>query len=117
MYAVSLSIAPEPCGLAVTSFSTGLTQRQRLLSITASTPRFLMGSPLPLAASERITWEPCGWRQPRGYTGLIPPAAELHDIFTILMIPAALSRIASMLRPRTGRGDCGWKALTGWTNW
>src|SRR5271155_2585749 len=117
MYALSLSIALEPYGLAVIGFSTGLIPRQRPLSITASIQRFLMNSPLPLNASVRITRESCGWRQKRGYTGLIPPAAEPHDILTILMIPAALLQIASILRRRTGRGDCGWQALTGWTSW
>jgi hypothetical protein len=48
---------------------------QRPLSITASTQRYLMNSPLPLNASVRITRESCGWRQKRGYTGLIPPVA------------------------------------------
>ena len=86
-------------------------------NIIASTQRFLMNSPLPLTASVRITREPCGWRQPRGYTGLIPPAAEPHDMLIILMIPAALQQRASMLRPKTGRGDCGWQAPTGWTSW
>ena len=54
-----------------------------------SSQRFLMNFPLPLNASVRIARESCGWQQKRGYTGLIPPVAEPHDILIILMIPAA----------------------------
>src|SRR5271156_2213809 len=107
MYAVCLSITPEPCGLAVIGFSTGLTQRQKPSSTTASTQRFLMDSPRPLTAFAMITKESCGWRQPRGYTGSIPPAAKPHDILIIPTIPAALPQLAPMLRRRTGKGDCG----------
>src|ERR1700722_13009177 len=113
MYAPCLSIAPEPYGLAVIGFSTDLTQRRRRLSITAFTQTFQMNSPLPLTAFVTITRESCGWRQPKGCTGSILPAAEAHDILIILTIPAALHPRASILRRRTERADCGWQTVGG----
>ena len=48
MYAVCLSIAPGPCGLAVSGFSTGLTQRQKPFSITRIYTEISNGLPAPI---------------------------------------------------------------------